>query len=194
MAHNKTQRNKPKLYQVDFLKRLQTRIVFAILLVIGHVIFFKDYLWISLITSILWIVFSIWQDVNRNKAIVAFNDDLERILSGQTKLTLQDYHEGDLSILAANIEKILHRLYEYQASLQNDKTYLADSLADVSHQLRTPLASLQLLLDRLGHEANSPQEKKEIQYKIQVLINRITRLIEDLLLMSKLDAGAIKLD
>lgn len=67
-------------------------------------------------------------------------------------------------------------------------------MADISHQLRTPLASLNLLFDRLkklNANAVANKEQQLIMRDIYRLLNQIERLVDNLLIMSKLDSGAI---
>ena len=61
-------------------------------------------------------------------------------------LEVEEYQEGELGILRSEIHKMTVRLREQQQTLQTDKVYLANSLADLSHQLRTPLTSMNLVV------------------------------------------------
>ena len=63
------------------------------------------------------------------------------LISG-TPLPITEYSEGELSILANQVQKLTLRLTEAAEVVEADKKYLADSLADISHQLRTPLCLL----------------------------------------------------
>lgn len=61
------------------------------------------------------------------------------MLHGDSTMSLNDYSEGELSILHSEIYKMTIRLREQQQTLTREKEYLADSIADISHQIRTPL-------------------------------------------------------
>ncbi len=108
-------------------------------------------------------------------------------------LSLNDYKEGELSILKTEVFKATKKLVEQREKLVKDKKFLSDSLADISHQLKTPLTSLVVLSDLLESE-ELPQEKRhEFVSNMQVQLNRIDWLLSTLLKMSKIDAGTIKL-
>ena len=141
--------------------------------------------------SIFWIAFYLLEKFIRYKKISQLNTNLEISLYTDQKLQLADYSEGELRILKSNIEKIFFRLNQQQNLLTRDKHFLADSLADISHQLRTPLTSLYLLFDRLKQEYLSENERNTINQDIYRLLNQIERLIDNLLIMSKLDTGTI---
>lgn len=73
-----------------------------------------------------------------------------KINRGDYSFDIRDNREGDLSILKNEIYKITMLLKEQAGALQQDRDLLADSLADISHQLKTPLTSLSVLNDLLS--------------------------------------------
>jgi len=111
-----------------------------------------------------------------------------KINAGDYSLDIRDNREGELSILKNEIYKITTMLREQSAALQRDKASLADSLADISHQLKTPLTSLFVLSDLLSED---PSPKNRVNYleRIRSQLKRIEWLVSSLLKLSKLDAG-----
>ena len=103
------------------------------------------------------------------------------------------YAEGELALLQCEIAKMTVRLREQQQHLQEDKIYLADSIADISHQIRTPLTSINLLVSLLAEPELAPQRKAQLLRELMQQLSRIDWLITTLLKMSKLDAGTIQL-
>ncbi|NBK91036.1 sensor histidine kinase [bacterium 1XD21-13] len=114
--------------------------------------------------------------------------DADRMLHGDRSLNFTNYQEGELAILANEVEKLLLRLTEQSDTLLKDKRYLSDSLADISHQLRTPLTSLHLLLTRL-QKAVDEGEKRRLAYEGAQLLGRVDWLVDALLKISRIDAG-----
>ena len=84
-------------------------------------------------------------------------------------------------------------MLEQQSILQKEKVFLADSMADISHQMKTPLTSISLLLKLLQEEHLS--EKKRLQYvqDLMKLTGRIDWMVYALLRLAKLDAGTVQL-
>lgn len=99
--------------------------------------------------------------------------------------------EGELSILENEINKMLIRLKEQNRELKKEKIYLADSLADLSHQLRTPLTSMHLILTMLERPDITEEKRVEYQMSLRKLLARLQWLIDILLKISKLDADAV---
>ena len=106
--------------------------------------------------SLVWLAFTKTR-YDRLRDLAA---DTDRMLHGERNLNFTSYQEGELAILANEVEKLLLRLLEQSDTLLRDKRYLSDSLADISHQLRTPLTSLQLLFARLKAEGSEPEKRR----------------------------------
>lgn len=120
-------------------------------------------------------------------------NQLDQILYGSKDVTFSDYQEGELAILNNEIGKLVNRLKEQSESLKKDKIYLADSIADISHQIRTPLTSINLIVDFLKEPELSLKKRQELLWEMEKLLNRIDWLVGTLLKISKLDAGTITL-
>ena len=140
--------------------------------------------WCCLAMCLLWLIFTKMR-YSHLKNLAA---DADRMLHGERNLNFTSYQEGELAILANEVEKLLWRLTEQSDNLLKEKRYLSDSLADISHQLRTPLTSLHLLLTRL-QEAEDEREKRRLAYEGAQLLGRVDWLVNALLKISKIDAG-----
>ena len=129
----------------------------------------------------------------RYRKLRKLSNDLDKLLISGVPLPIREYHEGELSILANHIQKLTLRLTESAEAINKEKVHLADSLADISHQLRTPLTSMNLTTSML-REANLTDERRmELTGELRILLTRTEWLVETLLKLSKLDAGTVKL-
>ena len=127
----------------------------------------------------------------RYRRIAELAGRIDDILHGEELPLLREVSEGELSILESEINKMLIRLREQNRRLSHDKQYLADSLADLSHQLKTPLTSMNLLLTMREGESYSEEKRQEYDGKIRALLGKMQWLIDVLLKISKLDADAV---
>ena len=84
------------------------------------------------------------------------------------------------------------RLREQQSALMAEKNQLSDSLADISHQIRTPLTTATLLVQGLRKPGLQEKERLARTRELLGLLSRIDWLIVTLLKISKLDAGSIQ--
>lgn len=129
----------------------------------------------------------------RYRRLQRLSTDLDNLLISGTPLPISEYNEGELSILANQIQKITLLLKESAEVVKADKKYLADSLADISHQLRTPLTSMNLTASMLRNPELTTEKRIELSKELRNLLTRTDWLVETLLKISKLDAGTVKL-
>lgn len=129
----------------------------------------------------------------RYRRLQKLSIDLDNLLISGTPLPIREYDEGELSILANQIQKLTLRLKESAEAVKADKLYLADSLADISHQLRTPLTAMNLTAAMLRSRDISDEKRMSLARELQNLLTRTDWLVETLLKLSKLDAGTVKL-
>ncbi|MFR7590727.1 MAG: sensor histidine kinase [Longibaculum sp.] len=130
-----------------------------------------------------------WYIYNQHKKIKTISKQVNHVLFQQSDLYVQQFYEGQLSILESEIVKLVNRLYEQNHLLNQDKILLKQALEDISHQMKTPLTSLNLIQERLK---TASQEEKRILLKQQLLLlNKIEWLVASLLKMAQLDAGTI---
>lgn len=124
----------------------------------------------------------------RIEKIEMLNDYLSLVCSGKYDLDISDNTEGELSILKNNIYKVISLIKTQNEMLKKDKVSLADSLADISHQLKTPLTSMMVMTDLLKTEQDS-SKRGEFVDVMETQLDKMKWLISTLLKLSKLDAG-----
>ena len=129
----------------------------------------------------------------RYRKLQQISSDLDALLVSGTPIPIHDYDEGELSILANQIQKITLLLKESAEVVTADKKHLADSLADISHQLRTPLTAMNLTTTMLRNPNLTDDQRMELTGELRSLLTRTDWLVETLLKISKLDAGTVVL-
>ncbi|WP_428818007.1 sensor histidine kinase (plasmid) [Clostridium butyricum] len=145
---------------------------------------------LSIISSAVFgIVFFIFTKL-RYKSIAKISDEIDLVLHNDDHLYIAESNEGELSILQSEIRKMTLRIREQNDALKKEKEHLADSLADIAHQLRTPLTSVNLILSLLenSHDEN---ELKKFKREAEELLLQMDWLITSLLKISRLDAGIV---
>lgn len=146
-----------------------------------------------LLLGLISIMVHLATEYYRYRKLQKLSSDLDKLLISGTPLPIREYSEGELSILANQIQKMTLRLTESAEAIKADKVYLADSLADISHQLRTPLTAMNLTTTMLRTPELSTEKRMELTGELRSLLTRTEWLVETLLKLSKLDAGTVKL-
>lgn len=113
---------------------------------------------------------------------------LHQINAGDYSLDVRDNGEGVLSLLKNDLYKITVRLREQAELLQKDKTALTNLIADISHQIKTPLTSLGVLADLLAEDPPEEDRRAFIE-RLRSQLGRIQWLTGALLKLARLDAG-----
>lgn len=127
----------------------------------------------------------------RYRRISSLASDIDSILHGNDHIMRSSYDEGELAVLECEIYKMIVCLREQRQRLMNDKIYLADSIADISHQIRTPLTSINIIVQLLSKPGLDDDRRCRLCFELRQLLSRIDWLINSLLKISKLDAGTI---
>lgn len=127
----------------------------------------------------------------RYQKIAALCRDIDAVLHGQEHMRFDRYSEGELSILQNEIQKMTQRLRDQSKTLQKDKCYLTDSIADISHQLRTPLTSINLMLSFLSKPELPAERRIQLTKDLEKMVSHIDWLVNSLLKISRLDAGTV---
>lgn len=150
----------------------------------------------TLVTGLIVTVIFIILTNRRYRALAKMAANLDRVLAGERDIRLRDMSEGELAILSSEIDKVIARLNLTVDELQAEKLALSDALADISHQLKTPLTSIaistELIRDRLSARGDSEDLVERLRL-IQTLQARVEDLVAALLKLARIDAGVIKL-
>lgn len=178
----------PEIKKALFLQ-ICAGIIFCLIgLFIGSLLFAG----ITFLICAFYILVFIVSAKKRYSAISDLSLSIDRILHGQDQILLTDSSEGELAILKSEIQKMTVRLKESADSLKGDKILLTDAIADISHQLRTPLTSMNLTVSMLLSEDLTKERRITLSHNLKKSLQRIDWLIEALLKISKIDSGTAK--
>ena len=144
-----------------------------------------------LVTAIgLGIVFAQFTK-ERYRRLTEMAERIDRILHEEEELYICSEEEGELAILESEISKMTLRIREQNDALRREKQHLADSMADIAHQLRTPLTSANVVLALLKNPMDE-QKRRSLLGETQKLYRKMEWLITALLKLSRLDAGIVE--
>ena len=112
-------------------------------------------------------------------------------LDGNVDARIECNEEGELYTLFHSVNSMAAILNAHAANELREKEFLKDTISDISHQLKTPLAALNIYNGLLQDETESLSEVKEFAALSEQELDRIEMLVQSLLKITRLDAGAI---
>lgn len=105
---------------------------------------------------------------------------------------IKEMEEGEFGTFQNDIYQTVIRLQEYAEKINTDKVKLSSYLSDISHQLRTPLLAISVLIDNLLQmETENNKKNNKIIFKISTQLDKMKWLVDNLLKMAQLDTKTI---
>lgn len=130
----------------------------------------------------------------RYRRIAHMAEQVDAVLHGERDVSFERMREGELAVLASELDKMRSRLELANEDLLREKGALADALADVSHQIKTPLTSLSLMTSltrgALVADGTHPGEVERLR-TMERLEGRVEWLVSSLLKLARIDAGVV---
>ncbi len=147
---------------------------------------------ICLLTGAALLLILMLYDRRQKKLTEELTLYLSRLNHGEYDLDISSNGEDAFSRLKNEIYRTTVRLREQSESSRQDKINLKNSISDISHQIKTPLTSISVMLDRISEDRDMPEDiKRKLLTDVRHSSNYIISLVQSLLTLSRLDADAI---
>ena len=155
--------------------------------------YFIILLFIYLIICLVYLTIIINNDKRKEKEINEVIKIIEEINNKNYSFKMKDINEEDLSLLKNEIFKTTIMLNEISEISKKDKKELEESLEDISHQLKTPLTSILIMIDTLLDDEDMDQNTREdFLRNMKREVMNINFLVKSILKLSRLDTNTVK--
>ena len=146
----------------DVLREILLSLVIGVICALVTYPFVGGYAILFLLLTLVLVGVHYYFSIKRYEQIAQLSLSLDKVLHGSA-IQIDDQYEGELSILSDEISKMVIKLNEQTELLQKDKVRLTNAIADIFHQMRTPLTSINLSLTVLNDEHLS--DDKALYYR-----------------------------
>lgn len=131
----------------------------------------------------------------QEKELKEINEYIKEVNNKNYSLKIEDNKDGELSRLRNELYKTTVILREVAENSEEEKEKLSIAIADISHQLKTPLTSIRIMLDNISDNPDMPQEiREDFIQDISKQVEHMSSLVISLLKIAKFDAGTIKME
>lgn len=155
--------------------------------------YFIILLFIYLIICLVYLTIIINNDKRKEKEINEVIKIIEEINNKNYSFKMKDINEEDLSLLKNEIYKTTIMLNEISEISKKDKKELEESLEDISHQLKTPLTSILIMIDTLLDDEDMDQNiREDFLRNMKREVMNINFLVKSILKLSRLDTNTVK--
>lgn len=160
-------------------KQMKTNIILNIILIVLFSVLYMAIIFIYL--------------KQRDKKINQITQYINEIKNRKYDLNINENSEDELSNLKNELYKITIMLKEESEISRQDKEKIKMSVEDISHQLKTPLASIMIMLDNLKDNPNMDEDtKQKFIFEISKQVDWINWLVISILKLSRLEADVVK--
>lgn len=116
---------------------------------------------------------------------------LTNYINGDYSCHLPQNYEGAIFQIFSSVEQLATMLQSKSETEHRAKEFLKDTISDISHQLKTPLAALTMYQEIIEGEPGNYDTVKQFSAKMGVSLKRIEQLIQSMLKITRLDTGNI---
>ena len=188
-----------------FLSEHRTRRLFVIVLLaltaVGLAAFFvvqrlgneAGWLILALVAGAMLVILGamIWYFHGQSQILAAAIAQIQRFLAGDQMARIDCDEEGELYRLFHEVNTLSAILSTHAENESNARRFLKDTLSDISHQLKTPLATLGIYNGIMQDETTDLATLREFSVLSEQELDRIDSLVKNLLTIAKLDAGTL---
>lgn len=135
-----------------------------------------------------------WYFYQQHKLIGVAVSTIDKYLKGDTNARIDCNKDGELYKLFHSVNTLAAVLNAHAENEFRSKEFLKDTISDISHQLKTPIAALSIYNEILQDETEDLPEIKKFTILSEQELNRIETLVRNLLEITKLDAGTIMIE
>lgn len=144
-----------------------------------------------LLLSLLLLVGSFFFLLKRDHLYRHASSVIENYINGDYSCHLPQTTEGTVYRMFSSVDRLATMLQAQSETEYKSRIFLRNTISDISHQLKTPLAALSMYQEIMEKEPDQPNVIREFAAKTGLALKRMEQLIQSMLKITRLDAGSI---
>ena len=145
-------------------------------------------------SGVVSVVFSLWVVATVSERVSGVGQAIRELALGRYETRLRLSGGDEVASLAAAVDVLAQRLQEAEQQRDQLERERRELTVSISHDLRTPLASVRAMVEALSDEVvDDPAEVERYYGNIRREVERLSRMIDDLFELAQIDAGALQL-
>lgn len=176
-----------------FVLIISVMFVFLVLTELIIYLFYKEFslliFSLSLLVAFVILAIYFWYFTKQNKIMEAAILEVNAYLSGDKNARIVCDNEGEMYKLFHSVNTLATVLNAHAQKELEGNEFLKNTISDISHQLKTPLAALNIYNGILQEEAEEFPAIQEFVTLSEQELDRIETLVQNLLKITRLDAG-----
>lgn len=128
-----------------------------------------------------------------DKLLIKLSDLINKLIDMKEEEVFSETEDNLLSKLQTQVIKLSSILRSHNRAIEKEKNEIQTLVSDISHQLKTPLASMKMFGELLAEPDLSNEERREYLYILNQSLDKLTFLTESMIRISRLESGIIQL-
>lgn len=155
----------------------------------NHIVFFLLLFFVLMAVTLFAVIYLFFkkQDTIMEQAV----SKIKAFISGDKTARIACEEEGELFRLFHEVNLLASALAAYGENENREKQFMKDMISDISHQLKTPIAALNIYNGIIQEEIEDISSIKEFASLSEQELDRMEYLVKNLLKITKLDAGTV---
>ena len=145
---------------------------------------------VVIIGAVLW---TVWQRCLLSDFSNDVCETVDTLMEGRELENFSPYEETAFSKVQEKLLQYYEKMKEEQQESAQDKQTIQELVSDISHQVKTPTANIQMIAGILSQHELSREKQKEFFNLMAVQINKLDFLMQSLIKMSRLETGTFVL-
>lgn len=142
--------------------------------------------------AIMFVLVCMWSRCQQRQQSDFVNDICETVdalMDGRKPENYHPYEDSQTSKVQSKLLQYYDRMREGQRQSEQDKQTIQELVSDISHQVKTPIANIQMFTNILQQHQLSDEKRNEFLATMTAQINKLDFLMQSLIKMSRLETG-----